>query len=424
MHARLSDRRLAGAAATLLALAAAGCAGTRSFAIPPPSLPAIAEGHQLDAAVGVYFPPETAGRVASQDIAGPEGPTKYLLPVGDAVVDAYTSLLPRVFRRVERVGTPGPVPTGLDLDAVLEVALGPVDVSLPSAFETRPCRVTVHETFTLRDRSGEVVATFTAAGSGEQPRAAIVQCGGDAASEALGAAAEEFVRALSDEPALRAWLAGRGKSWVAVDQPSEVRRTLAHETSESLETEPELRVFGVYGGGGYFFPVQTATHFSSPQGGLALLLAWTWRPLPWVGLDLQAQNVGSSYGTDLAVPPAGFTSFGDRINLNQTLFAPTVRFAWPVWIAEPWVGGGPVLDFANLTWIASTTSGLGQTISHSQFAFGLLAGAGVDLVVSSNVEVGARWQWLWVQADFGSLSSGSASVGGQSVMVTGGYFWP
>jgi len=422
MHARAPQRGLAGTAA-LLALAATGCAGTRSFAIPPPTLPAVPAGRELPAAVGVYYPPDVSGRVASQEISGPEGPTKYLLPIGDALVDSYMTLLPRVFRRVERVGTPGPLPAGLDLDGVIEIGLGEVDVSLPSAFETRPSRVTVRETFTLRDRSGEVVARWSAAGSGEQPRAAIVQCGGDAASDALAAAAEDFVRGLSDEPAVRAWLAQGGKAWVAVDQPNEVRRTLAHETSESVDAEQVVRVFGVYGGGGYFFPVQNAANLTSPQGGIALLLAWTWRPLPWLGLDLQAQNLGSSYGAGtINVPP--FTSLGDRINLNQTLFAPLVRFAWPVWIAEPWAAGGPVLDFANMTLSASTASGIGETISHGRFAFGALVEAGVDVVVSRSVEIGARWQWLWVQADFGSLSNGTASVGGQSVVVTGGYYWP
>jgi len=421
MSESVVPRRLARAAGALLALALAGCAGSRSFTIPPAS-PAIREpARQVPAALGVYYPPETSGRVAKQVIGGAEGSAEYSLPIGDGLVDTYTAFLPRLFQRVERVSSPAP-PPGSSLDGVLEISLGSVALSLPSAFETRPCQVSLEESFTLRDHAGAVVATWKATGNGTDPRGAIVQCGGKAASLALEDAAQDFVRGFASDPAAHAWMVARGGKPLP-GEPDEVRHTLAHE-SESIEGETLLRTFGVYGGGGYFWPGATESHLSSPQGGFALVLGVTWRPLPFLGVNFEAENLSSSYGTDNAVPPAGTVALGDRFNLNQTLFAPSVRFSWPVSILEPWVALGPVLDFGYLSWVGSGTSGYVTTSSESRFVVGAQVGGGVDVVVTPSVELGARWQWLWTYADFGSLSNGSTFIGGQSVMVTGGYFWP
>jgi hypothetical protein len=50
------------------------------------------------------------------------------------------------------------------------------------------------------------------------------------------------------------------------------------------------------------------------------------------------------------------------------------------------------------------------------------------VVVTRNVEVGARWQWVFARVDLSSLPgmSGLSAVnsGGQSILLTGGYFWP
>ncbi|HVP67649.1 MAG TPA: hypothetical protein VMT17_10350 [Anaeromyxobacteraceae bacterium] len=390
----------------LLALAAGGCAGTRSFTIPA-AIPALgASGRKVPTAVGVYFSPDVPGRVASQEVSGAEGPTKYLLPIGDAVVDTYLSLLPRLFDRVERVSTAGPPPSGSDLSGVLEVGLARVDMALPTAFETRPCRVSIEQEFTLRDRGGTVVATWKASGSGEEPRGAIVQCGGQAASSALEGAAEGFVRGFSDDPAAHAWIVSVSGKRAPIEGPSEVTRALARASETTEPEHPEVRTFGVYGGGGYFWPSPPGGHLPTAQGGIELLLGASWRPLPWLGLNLEAQNLSSSYG------PA--------VDLNQTTFAPLARFTWPLGFAEPWVAAGPVLDFAYMSWLqtGSTT----QT-NQSRFLFGGQVAAGIDFIVSPSVELGARWQWLLAYADFG-VTTGSAPVGGQSVAVTGGYFWP
>jgi hypothetical protein len=413
MSDRVVPRRLARTVAVaLLAVAAGGCAGTRSFTIPP-AAPALREpAHKVSAGVGIYFSPDVPGRVASQQIGGAEGPTTYLLPIGDAVVDTYSALLPRLFQRVERVYAPAP-PPGSDLAGILEVDLGNVGMALPTAFETRPCQVSVEEAFTLRDRRGAVVASWSASGAGEEPRGAIVQCGGQAAASALERAAEEFLRALSDDPQVRAWIAASGsKPWPA-EEPGELRRTLA-QSSESTEPEhPAVRTFGVYGGVGYFLPA-SGTSLTSPQGGLALLLGWTWRPLAWVGLNLEAQNLASTYGT-------GAPGSLDRIDLNQTTFAPMVRFSWPTGIVEPWVSFGPALDFAYLNGTAGDTS---VSSYQSHFIFGAQAAAGLEVVVTPSVELGARWQWLFAYADLSALSTSTAPLGGQSFTVTGGYYWP
>jgi len=413
MSERVVRRRLA-RTAVALAVASSGCAGTRSFTIPPAAPPLSEPAHKIAAGVGLYFSPDVSGRVASQKIGGAEGPTDYRLPIGDAVVDTYSALLPRIFQRVERVYAPIP-PQGSDLSAVLEVGLAGVDLALPSAFETRPCQVTVEQAFTLRDRRGSVLASFTASGTGEEPRGAIVQCGGQAAAAALSSAAEGFVRGLSENPGARAFIAASGsKAWAAEEAGGEGRRTLAR-ASESVEPEhPPARTFGVYGGAGYFLPASSSS-LTSPQGGLELLLGWTWRPLPWVGLNLEAQNLASTYGTG----PAGSQ---DRVDVNQTTFAPMVRVALPVGWVEPWAAFGPALDFAYLYGVPGDLTSVSSY--QSRFLFCAVAAAGVEVAVTPNVELGARWQWLFAYADFSALGSGTAPLGGQAFTVTGGYYWP
>jgi len=408
MPERAVPRRLASPlAAGLAAALTAGCAGTRTFTIPAASPVLATPARKVPAAVGVYFPPDVPGRVATEEVSGAEGPTKYRLLIGDAVVDTYLALLPRLFQRAERVDNPGPPPAGSQLSGVLEVGLGRVDLALPTAFETRPCRVSLEQQYTLRDRAGAVVATLKASGSGEEPRGAIVECGGQAASSAIERAAEQFVREFANDPAAHAWVVALGGKPSLAEGPGEVTRTVAR-ASESTEPETsEGRAFGVYGGGGYFWPSSPGSHLPSPQGGFDLLLGAAWRPLFWLGVNLEAQNLSSAYSA--------------AVDLNQTIFAPLARFTWPLGVVEPWAAAGPVLDFAYMTWLpAGTTTQLNQ----SRFLFGGQVAAGVDVVVSANVELGARWQWLFVYGDFGAVVNGTAPLGGQSVAVTGGYFWP
>jgi hypothetical protein len=416
--------RAARIAPVLLAVAvAAGCAGTRSFTIPRPTVAGFPGGRPVPAAVGVFHASDLAGRTAEQEISGPEGETRYVLPIGEAVVETYDDLLPRLFERVQRVPFAGPVPPGAALDGVLEVGLGPVTMSLPPATQTGPCRVTVRQAFTLRDARGETVASWQGAGSGEEPRGALVDCGGRAAAHAIEAAAGTLRHGLSSDPAVRAWLAKLGRKWDPEAAPGGVTRTLAR-AEEEPEVEPEPRTFGVHGWGGYVWPAASAGHLEEPKGGLALALGGTWRPLRWLGVELVATNLSTSYSSALAIPPPGFTSFSDRLELNQTQLAALARLGWPVWILEPWVGAGGMVGFGLLSWPAAASSGLPDTIRSSAFCGGPVVGAGLDAVVTRNVQLGARWTWLWCKMDLGSLSQGTATVSGNTLLLGGGYWWP
>jgi hypothetical protein len=365
----------------------------------------------VPAAVGVLYGPDTAGKVAVQVTEGPEGQTRYQLPVGDALVDGYQTLLPLVFRRAERVGV-STLPAGSDLDGTLEIALDEAQVALPAPTETRPCRVGVAESFTLRDRAGAVVARWSATGDGQVPRGATVDCGGAAAAAALQSAEAQMVRGLEDRREVRAWLAGMGRTWEEPGSPTEARRTLARSSDESLLEEPEPRAFGVYGGVGYFFP-QATSGADSTAGGLSLLLGGSWRPLHWFGMALEAQNLSSSVGT---------------ADLNQTLLSVLARFTWPFSILEPWVAGGMVLDFLAASTFTTSPGGFATKATANQFAPGGIVAAGLDVVVTRNVEVGARWQWAFARGDLSSLPGmaglNAVNCGGQSVLLTGGYFWP
>jgi hypothetical protein len=312
---------------------------------------------------------------------------------------------------VERVSS-RTLPAGSDLEGTLEIALADAQVSLPAPSQTHPCRVAVAETFTLRDRAGAEVATWTASGSGQVPRGATVDCGGEAASAALHAAEVQMARGLEDRREVRAWLAGMGRTWDGPGAPDEARRTLARAGDESLLEEPDPRVFGVYGGVGYFFP-QATTGADATQGGLSLLLGGAWRPLRWLGLALEAQNLSSAIAT---------------ADVNQTLLSVLARFTWPFSILEPWVAGGMVLDFVAASQFTTTPGGFATKATANQFVPGGIVAAGLDVVVSRNVEVGARWQWAFARLDLSALPGTpgmtNANGGGQSVLVTGGYFWP
>jgi len=422
----IAGRLLAAALVAAPVLLAGGCAGTRTFTIPPVDAAGLEGGGRIPVAVGIHYPAGLPGRTAVQEVKGAEGETRYVLPVGEAVVDTWEALAPRLFERTEKVPLGGALPPGSGLDGVLDVELGDVGVALPTVMQTGACRVTVQQTFTLRDARGEIVARWEATGQGEEPRGALVTCGGSAAARALDAAAEVAVHGLATDPAVRGWVSRLGRKWEPPGPAREVRRTWTRETGEAGDAHPETapRSFGVYGGAGYFWPVSSAGRLPGAQGGLALTLGATWRPLRWLGLDAQAQNLSSSYSSALAQLPAGYVEGSSQLQANQTLLALLVRLGWPVGIVEPWVGGGPVLDFGLLSWPAASSTGLPTTISSTAFAVGATASAGVDVAVSRYVLLGARWSWLWCQMDFGSLSQGAASLGGQSLFVTGGYYWP
>jgi hypothetical protein len=87
-----------------------------------------------------------------------------------------------------------------------------------------------------------------------------------------------------------------------------------------------------------------------------------------------------------------------------------------------------VLDFVAASQFTTTPGGFATKATANQFAPGGLVAAGLDVVVSRNVEVGARWQWAFARVDLSSLPgmSGLNAVnsGGQSILLTGGYFWP
>jgi hypothetical protein len=430
MRAQPSEGRLASPRATALgaalALAAAGCAGTRSFTIPPVDAAGFEGGRRIPASVGLHFPSGVAGRVATQEVKGPEGETRYVLPVGEAVVETFATLAPRLFEKATRVGMGGAAPPGSGLDGLLEVDLGDVGVSLPTVMQTGTCQVSVRQTFTLRDARGSQVARWEANGTGDVPRTALVTCGGEAAARALEENAAVLVRGLQTDPAVRSWVGKLGRTWDPPGSDREVRRTWSPESGEG-EGGPEPlapRTFGVYGGGGGTWPVSSQGQLPSAQGGAALALGGTWRPEHWMTLEAQAQYLGSSYSAAAAVRPPGYTSFAAQLDLNQTMLSLLVRLGWPIGIVEPWAGGGPVFDFGLLSWPAASTSGLPTTVSSSAFGVGAVAAVGVDVAVGRNVVLGARWSWLWCQLDFGSLSNGRAPVGGQSLLVAGGYAWP
>jgi hypothetical protein len=365
----------------------------------------------IPASVGVLYGPDTAGKVAVQVTEGPEGQTRYEVPVGDALVEGYTVLLPRVFQRVERVSGRS-LPTDSPLDGTLEITLENAQVAFPAPSETRPCRVGVVVSFTLRDRAGAVVATWNATGSGQVPRGATVDCGGEATASALHVAEVGMLRGLEDRREVRAWIAGMGRSWEPPGEPTEARRTLARSSDESVLEEPDPRLFGVYGGVGYFIP-QTTSGAPAPEGGLSLLLGGAWRPLRWFGVALEAHNLSSSIAS---------------ADLNQTLLCVLARFTWPIAIVEPWVAGGMFLDFVYASQFTTSPGGFATKSTASQFAPGGIVAGGLDVVVTRNVEVGARWQWAFARADLsalpGSSTLNSVNAGGQSVLVTGGYFWP
>jgi opacity protein-like surface antigen len=415
--------RLRAAAPLLLALAA-GCAGTRTFVIPPVEASGLDAGRQVPAAVGLAFPSSVPGRTAIQVSTGVEGETRYVLPIGDAVVDAYAGLAPRLFERVQRVPAGVALPPEAQLDGVLEVDLGEVSVALPTAGQSGPCRVTLQQTFTLRDAKGDLVARWEALATGQVARGALVDCGGTAAADALDGAAASLVRGLDSDPAVRAWLARLGRKWEPPGTPRDVRRSWRVEPEPEGE-EPAARTFGVHGGVGYFWAASSDGHLPDAQGGLVLGLGAAWRPLPWLGLDLQVDNLSSSYASTLARLPPGFVPPGSpRLELNQTLLAARVRLAWPIGIVMPWVGGGPVIGFGLLSWPAASVSGLPDNVSSTSFGYGAVAGAGVDVAVVRNVVLGARWSWLWCWMDFGDLSRGNTSAGGSVLVLSGGYYWP
>jgi hypothetical protein len=128
---------------------------------------------------------------------------------------------------------------------------------------------------------------------------------------------------------------------------------------------------------------------------------------------LEAQNLSSTIET---------------ADLNQTLLAVLARFTWPFSILEPWVAGGVVLDFMAASTFTTSPGGFATKATANQFAPGGIVAAGLDVVVTRNVEVGARWQWVFARVDLSSLPgmSGLSAVnsGGQSILLTGGYFWP
>jgi opacity protein-like surface antigen len=417
------DRGLRPAAALALLALAAGCAGTRTFVIPPVDAAGLESGRQIPAAVGLAFPSSLAGRTAVQVSKGAEGESRYVLPIGDAVVETYGALAPRLFESVQRVPLGVSPPADAHLDGVLEVDLGEVTVSLPTAGQPSPCRVTVQQAFTLRDAKGVVVARWDALATGEASRGALVDCGGTAAADALDGAAASLVRRLDTDPAVREWLTRMGRKWEPPGSPRDVRRSWRAGPEEE-ETGPAPRTFGVHGGVGYFWAASSSGHLPQAQGGLVLGVGAAWRPMSWLGLDLQLDNLTSSYSSALARLPPGFVQGSSRLELNQTLLGVRLRLAWPIGIVTPWAGGGPVIGLGVLSWPAASASGYPDSISSAAFAYGLSAGAGLDVAVTRNVVLGARWTWLWSWTDFGSLSGGTAQVGGNVLVVSGGYYWP
>jgi hypothetical protein len=388
--------------------------------VPPVDAPGPESGRQLPAAVGLAFPSSLPGRTATQVARGPEGETRYVLPIGDAVVDTYASLAPRLFERVQRVAPGAELPPEARLDGALEVDLGEVAMSLPTANQAAPCRVSLRQTFSLRDAKGGLVARWDAAGSGEAPRGAFVDCGGKAAAGALAEAAAALSRGLDGDPAVRAWLAGMGRRWDPPGAPREVRQTWRAEPDE--EAVAASRVFGVSGGVGWFFAASSEDHLPGAQGGLALSLGATWQPWPWLALDLRLDNLSSTYSSALVQPaPSGPVG---TLTLNQTLFAPVARLGWPIGIVFPWAGGGPIVGIGVLSGPPAAGDGVTSSSSSTSFAYGALAGAGVDVAVTRNVVLAARWSWVWTWMDLGGLSRGATEAGGSALVVSGGYFWP
>jgi hypothetical protein len=239
-----------------------------------------------------------------------------------------------------------------------------------------------------------------------------VDCGGEAAASALHVAEVAMLRGLEEQREVHTWIAGMGRTWDSPGEATEARRTLARASDEVPPEEPDPRLFGVYGGVGYFIP-QSTSGAPSPTGGLSLLLGGAWRPLRWMGVALEAQNFSSSIGTN---------------DLNQTLLCILARFTWPFSILEPWVAGGMFVDFASATRFTTSPGGFATKDTTNQFVPGAMVAGGVDVVVTRNVEVGARWQWAFARVDLpsptGSQGTTNVNTGGQSVLVTGGYFWP
>jgi opacity protein-like surface antigen len=414
-----------GAAIALLALVAlaAGCAGTRTFVIPPVEASGLDAGRQIPAAVGLAFPSSVPGRTAVQVSTGAEGETRYVLPIGDAVVDTYAALAPRLFERAERVPLGVDLPAEARLDGTLEVDLGEVTVALPTAGQAAPCRVTVQQTFTLRDAKGGLVARWDVLATGEVARGALVDCGGKAAADAVDGAAATLVRRLDSDPAVREWLGRMGRKWEPPGTPRDVRQSW-RAGPDPEAPEPAARTFGVHVGAGYFWATSSSDHLPQAEGGLVLGLGASWQPMPWLGVELQLDNLSSSYSSVIAALPPGYVSGSTRLELNQTLLAMQLRLGWPIGIVTPWAGGGPVIGFGLLSWPAATVSGLPDELSSTAFGYGAVLGAGVDVAVTRNVVLGARWSWLWCWMDFGNLSRGSAPVGGSVLVVSGGYYWP
>ncbi|BDG05096.1 hypothetical protein [Anaeromyxobacter oryzae] len=431
-------------ACAIVALACGGCTFTHRETIPQPVVEP-PPARRIEANVGVRFEPGLAER--SGVASGPGWgwtSVRSVTPVGRSVEALCDRLLPSVFARTKPLSATAS-PEGVD--AVLDVRLAAFELRSPSGFDATACRASIALGWELSTPTGEPIARWTTETVGEQQPPPLGSCIGDAVALALQDAGRAFVDRLLSDAAVRAWTDRRGIAVVAAPEPPrapppppsepegapEPWATAASEPGPVSPAAPRPVVkaapqtpgaSALRAAVGWFSPRGTPGALDDPSGGIALLLGGTYRPRPWLGVDLDLTYGYGQFSSSTAPPPGTFETKGSRMSLSSLGLGAGVRGIAPLGILRPWAGGGVTVLVSKLT-LAGTTLGFPGEVAESGVTGGVYAAAGLDLAVEKTWLLGGQCRWLFAEQDFGRLSAGqTGSIGGRMCVAAVSRTWP
>ncbi len=169
------------------------------------------------------------------------------------------------------------------------------------------------------------------------------------------------------------------------------------------------------GWAGGFFP-EGAGRLEELRGGYAIGFAAEIWPDAHVGLGGEFGLRHGSASSRTALLPAGWDAKSDRMDLDTRWFGPTVRLAWPLGRIRPWVSTGALLQLSRIV-LDGSLGGLRLETDRRSTDPALLAGVGVDAILSDGFVLSIQGRRVWGNASFADLAPPRAEIGGFEASV-------
>jgi len=140
------------------------------------------------------------------------------------------------------------------------------------------------------------------------------------------------------------------------------------------------------------------------------------RPLPMLSGEVE----GSWINRDFAAP-AGTSG---RTTLESRGFSAGVRLHHLLWRLEPSALVAVAVLWNKLAVPSGNNPELAGSSVESATRAGLVAGAGIDVLISAELSVGVDWRWLLARASFPRLGGGTVDLSGHSLTGVARLYWP